>query len=88
MSSFVPDPNPRVVDVVTDEDHLHVDLADGRRITVPLAWFPRLLHANQDQRKRRQIMGDGEGIHWPDTDEDVSVTGLLRGARAPGASET
>jgi hypothetical protein len=69
--------------VATDEDNLFVDLADGRRIAVPLAWFPRLLHATNGQRQKWEILGDGEGIHWPDIDEDLSVAGLLRGGRAP-----
>ena len=63
MSSLVPEPNPRVTGVTTDEDTLHVDLADGRRIAVPLAWFPRLLHANQKQRDKWEILGDGEGAN-------------------------
>ena len=88
MSSFVPDVNPRATDVATDEDNLYVDLADGRRVTVPLAWFPRLLHADDDQRSNWTILGDGEGIHWPDIDEDLSVAGLLRGARSPEAGRS
>jgi hypothetical protein len=60
-------------------------LADGRTIIVPLAWFPRLLHATPEQRRRWELLGDGEGIHWPDVDEDLSVAGLLRGAPAHDA---
>lgn len=86
MSSSGPSVDPRAVDVETDDDNLTVDLADGRRLTVPLAWFPRLLHASQEQRKNWRLIGDGQGIHWPDVDEDVSVSGLLRGASAPDAS--
>lgn len=85
MSSSGPSVDPRAVDVETDDDNLTVDLADGRRLTVPLAWFPRLLHASREQRKTWRLIGDGQGIHWPDVDEDVSVSGLLRGASAPGA---
>jgi hypothetical protein len=62
-----------------------VALADGRRISVPLAWYPRLLRATSEQRARYQLLGEGVGIHWPDLDEDLSVAGLLRGAKAPGA---
>ena len=54
-------------------------LADGRKISAPLVWFPRLLHATTDQRRNFEFLGDGEGIHWPDIDEDLSVAGLLRG---------
>jgi hypothetical protein len=78
--------DPRAVDVGTDDDNLTVDLADGRRVTVPLAWFPRLLHATPGQRRNWRLMGDGQGIHWPDIDEDLSVCGLLRGTSAPSVS--
>lgn len=66
---------------VTDND-LIVDLADGRTISVPLAWFPRLLRATREQRENWTISGAGYGIHWPDIDEDLSTVGLLRGAPA------
>jgi len=56
-----------------------VSLVDGRTITVPLLWFPRLVSANQKQLANYELLGDGEGIHWPDVDEDISVAGLLRG---------
>jgi hypothetical protein len=59
-------------------------LMDGRTIIVPLAWYPRLLHATPEQRARWQISSGGFGIHWPEIDEDVSTAGLLRGAPAPG----
>jgi len=87
MSSSSPSVDPRAVDVATDEDNLTVDLADGRCLTVPLVWFPRLLHAKPDQRRNWRFIGDGQGIHWPDVDEDLSVSGLLRGTAAPGASK-
>ena len=62
---------------------LIVDLADGRSISVPLAWFPRLLHATSQERDNWEVAGAGYGIHWPDVDEDLSVEGLLRGVPAP-----
>jgi Protein of unknown function (DUF2442) len=65
------------------EDTLSVDLVDGRTITVPLVWYPRLLDATPEQRKNWQISGAGYGIHWPDVDEDLSSEDLLRGAPAP-----
>ena len=71
------------VEVVTTDDELSVVLADGRRVSVPLTWFPRLLHATPAQRQRFELLGDGEGIHWPDIDEDLSIAGLLRGVPAP-----
>jgi hypothetical protein len=67
---------------VTDDD-LVVVLADGRTISVPLAWFPRLLHGTLAERNLFEILGEGEGIHWPELDEDISVAGLLRGVRPP-----
>lgn len=78
-------PDERVRTVTFTEDTLSVEMADGRTITVPLAWYPRLLHATPQQRAKWQIAGGGYGIHWPDIDEDLSTEGLLRGAAAPGA---
>jgi hypothetical protein len=78
-------PGERVIEVACTEDKLVVDLADGRSISVPLAWYPRLLHATPHQRDNWQIAGAGFGIHWPDVDEDLSVEGLLRGAPSPQA---
>lgn len=59
------------------DDALHVRLADGREISVPLAWFPRLHAASPEQRTNWRLIGGGVGIHWPDLDEDISVEGLL-----------
>ena len=72
----------RIIDVQIDEASLSAHLADGRTITVPLAWYPRLLNASAEQRANWQIAGGGFGIHWPDLDEDLSAHGMLRGARA------
>jgi hypothetical protein len=76
----------RVKDVRVSEDALSVDLMDGRTITVPLAWFPRLLHATAEQRLNWRQAGGGFGVHWPDVDEDISTEGLLRGIPARGFS--
>jgi hypothetical protein len=76
-------PGERVKDVHFTEDTLSVDLIDGRTITVPLVWYPRLLYATPEQRMNWQICGGGYGIHWPDIDEDLSTEGLLQGAPAP-----
>ncbi len=76
-------PGERVKDVHFTEDALSVDLIDGRTISVPLVWYPRLLHATAKQRNNWQVCGGGYGIHWPDIDEDLSTEGLLRGAPAP-----
>ena len=72
----------RVKSVRCTEDTLVVDLVDGRTISVPLAWYPRLLAATPEQRANWQTSGGGFGIHWPDMDEDLSTEGLLRGAPA------
>jgi uncharacterized protein DUF2442 len=70
---------------VTD-DTLSVDLTDGRTISVPTAWYPRLAHATPGERSRWRLIGQGEGIHWPDLDEDISVENLLSG-KASGESQ-
>jgi hypothetical protein len=85
MTSSRPSVDPRALTVTVDDDTLSVDLADGRRLAVPLVWFP-LLHAPPAQRRNWRLIGDGQGIHWPELDEDLSVEGLLRGVSAPGAS--
>lgn len=77
-------PLARTVEITDDE--LTVGLADGRRVTVPLVWFPRLVEASPRARINWELLGDGEGIHWPDADEDLSVEGLLAGNRARGAA--
>jgi hypothetical protein len=73
----------RVKGVRCTDEALSVDLMDGRTITVPLAWYPRLFSATEAQRSRWQISAAGYGIHWPEVDEDLSTEGLLRGAPAP-----
>ncbi|MCI0640800.1 MAG: DUF2442 domain-containing protein [Gemmataceae bacterium] len=73
----------RVLDVRVSKSTLNVDLRDGRTISVPLAWYPRLVHATKAQREKWQVAGGGYGIHWPDIDEDLSTERLLRGAPAP-----
>jgi hypothetical protein len=76
----------RVQSVSVTDDELTVALMDGRRISVPLAWYPRLADATPAERSHWEIVGGGFGIHWPDVDEDLSTEGLLRGARAPEGS--
>ncbi|HEX9828974.1 MAG TPA: DUF2442 domain-containing protein [Bacteroidota bacterium] len=83
MSTSVAGTDERVKDVRVTEDALSVDLMDGRTITVPLAWYPRLFNATQGQRSTWELAGGGYGIHWPEIDEDLSTEGLLRGARSP-----
>lgn len=85
MATSEPGAGERVKDVRLTDDLLTVDLVDGRTISVPLAWYPRLLHATPEQRGNWKVAGGGFGIHWPDLDEDLSTQGLLRGAPAPRA---
>lgn len=83
MTSSVFEADIRVADVQISDVELSVRLKDGRTIAAPLAWYPRLLRATKAQRRKWEIAGGGYGIHWPEIDEDLSVEGLLRGARAP-----
>lgn len=78
---------PGAEDVLVTEDTLSVDLSDGRTIMVPLAWFPRLLHGTKEERNKWRLIGRGQGIHWEDIDEDISVENLLAG-RPSGESQT
>jgi Protein of unknown function (DUF2442) len=75
-------PGERVKNVSFTEDTLSVDLVDGRTIVAPLVWYPRLLDATSEQRQNWQVSAAGYGIHWPDTDEDLSTAGILYGAPA------
>jgi hypothetical protein len=70
---------PNAVRVVTTDEALTVELDDGRTISVPLTWFPRLLHASIKERNNWELIGKGQGIHWKDLDEDIGVEGLLAG---------
>ena len=77
---------PDAGEVTVTEDTLTVELSDGRTIAVPLAWYPRLIHATKKERGNWRLIGGGQGIHWPDLDEDISVEGLLAG-RPSGESQ-
>lgn len=83
MNSLAPEADLRVKAVSLDDDRLSVGLMDGRAISVPLAWYPRLADATAEQRSRWEVAGSGYGIHWPEIDEDLSTEGMLRGAPAP-----
>src|SRR5580693_7523844 len=74
--------------VTASEDALIADLADGRTIMVPLAWFPRLAHGTPAQRANWRLIGGGVGIHWPDLDEDISAESLLAGRRSGETQES
>lgn len=86
MNTLVLEADPQVVSVKETQDKLIVDLADGRTLTVPLSWYPRLLHAAPDERQNWQLLGDGYAIEWPNLDEHIGVEGLLAG-RSSGESE-
>ena len=81
---------PRIKTVVVTEDSISAELKDGRTISIPLAWSWRLSDATTEQRNRFEIIGDGEGVHWPDVDEDISAQGMLSGipARPPAKAPT
>ncbi len=79
MSTSVAEDRALARRVKVTEDELQVELDDGRKLTVPLAWFPRLLRASPAARGKWELLGQGEGIHWPEADEDLSVSGLLAG---------
>ena len=86
MSTSPIELRPLARTVIVSDDELTVGLADGRVIIVPLVWFPRLVRASPAARSKWELLGDGEGIHWPDADEDLSVEGLLAGNRTRGAA--
>ena len=77
MSTLISKPIADAVEVAFNDDELIVTLVDGRRVSAPLAWFPRLLSASPAQRKNWRLIGGGVGIHWDDVDEDISVRSLL-----------
>jgi hypothetical protein len=77
----------RITGVRTTDDELIVAFADGRTLSVPLVWYPRLLNASAEQRSEWRLIGDGHGVHWPQIDEDLSAAGLLRGISAPAVRQ-
>ena len=82
MSTLQTERDVFAVSVLFSEDSLTVRLDDGRSLSVPLAWYPRLLHGTETERGNYELIGHGEGIHWPELDEDISVEGLLAGRRS------
>ena len=83
MNSSRIEPTPaRAQNVSVTDDAIVVQLFDGRTVTAPLAWYPRLFHRTSAERNRWEPIGDGEGIHWPDLDEDIEVEALVTGARS------
>ena len=86
-SSTVETHPPLATNARVDDETLSVDLSDGRMISVPLVWYPRLSHGTSEERGHWRLIGNGRGIHWPDLDEDISVENLLAG-RPSGESQT
>ena len=84
MSILANSTEPLAIGLEVTDDELIVSLADGRKLLVPIAWYPRLANATPEQRRNSEIIGPGVGFHWPDVDEDLSVEGMLLGAPAPG----
>jgi hypothetical protein len=82
MNTVVSVTEPRLLNAQITEDEIIVHLVDGRTISVPLIWLWRLSEATEKQRQHFEILGDGQGIHWPDIDEDISVEGMLYGSPA------
>ena len=78
----------RAQKVVMTDDSLTVELNDGRAISVPLTWYPRLLHGTPEERNSWRLIGNGEGIHWPSLDEDISIENLLMGKRSGESKES
>ena len=79
---------PEALNASLTDDTLSVDLSDGRSISVPIAWFPRLLHSTEQERNNWRLIGKGQGIHWEDIDEDISIEGLLTGKPSGESQES
>ncbi len=88
MTSLLIERDVFAVDVSFTEDAMSISLDDGRNLSVPLAWYPRLLCGTPKEREYFELIGDGEGIHWPDLEEDISVEGLLAGRRSSESSRS
>lgn len=79
MTTLVLEIEPLAAQIRTTDERLIVDLVDGRSLVVPLSWYPRLLHASQEERQNWQLLGDGYAIEWVDIDEHIGIEGLLAG---------
>ncbi len=89
MSTLVVDADSLLAQSITvTQDCIAVELADGRELSVPLPWYPRLLHGTPAERRNWRLIGRGEGIHWPDLDEDISVAGLVAGRPSAESAES
>jgi hypothetical protein len=88
MNTLVVEREVFAASVTFSEDSFTVHLDDGRSLSTPLTWFPRLLHGTAEERVNYELIGAGEGIHWPDLDEDISVKGLLAGRRSAESDDS
>jgi hypothetical protein len=88
MSTLVLEVEPIAVEVDVTDDELVVGLSDGRCLTVPLAWYPRLFHASDSERRNWQLLGNGYAIEWPDLDEHIGIEGLLAGRHGGESSQS
>jgi hypothetical protein len=79
---------PRVINMSITDDTLSIDLEDGRSVSVPIGWYPRLAHGTSAERANVQIAGSGLGLHWPDLDEDIGVEGILLGKRSSESAKS
>ncbi len=79
MSTLAVELHPQAHNIKCTDAAIIVELVDGRTISAPLVWFPRLSQASKEQLENWELLGDGEGIHWPEIDEDLSIAGLLAG---------
>lgn len=79
MNTSTIDSHLRIEDVAVDSSTLRIELSDGRSVSAPLVWYPRLLNGTAKERRKWQLIGDGLGIHWPELDEDLSMEGILHG---------
>ena len=86
MNTLTLEPPPvGIQDIKVTSSALTIELSDGRSISAPLVWYPRLLNASSKERNNWELIGEGHGIHWPDLDEDLSVEGMLRGWKSRDA---
>jgi hypothetical protein len=88
MTTLVLEADPVAVDVEMTMDNFTVNLTDGRSISIPLAWYPRLAHASSDEKNNWQLLGDGYAIEWPDLDEHIGIEGLLAGRRSGESNQS
>ena len=88
LSAMVTFVLPRAVKIIVTDDTLSVDMEDGRTVSVPIGWYPRLSHGTPAERANVQISGAGFGFHWPDLDEDIGVEGLLLGKHSAESPES